>query len=58
MTATVRVTVSHPDQGDETQEIQDNYVLVCAGTAYHHGVTVHRHKDGTQTHVITVKGIR
>lgn len=53
-----KVTAFHPDQGEETSEIEDNYVLTTAGTAYLHGVTVHRCKDGTQTHVITVKGIR
>jgi hypothetical protein len=54
----VKVTVSHPEQGAETVEVTDNYVLICAGTAYRHGVVVHNHKDGTATHVITVKGIK
>jgi len=42
----------------ETISIRDNYVLVCDGTCYQHGVVVHRLKDGTETHVITVKGAR
>lgn len=52
------VTASAPGEETETVEITDNYVLVREGTAHIHGVQVHRHKDGTQTHVITVKGIR
>ena len=58
MDVTTRVTADADDQGPETIEIHDDYVLVCDGSAYRHGVTVHRLKDGTQTHVITVKGIR
>lgn len=38
--------------------IENNYVLIVDGTAYSHHVNVHYLKDGTQTHVITVKGIR
>ena len=56
--ASVKITVSHPDQGEQSAEIQDDYLLIVAGTAWRHSVTVHRLKDGTQTHVITVKGIR
>lgn len=40
----------------QTVTIRDNYVLICDGTA-HADVTVHYRKDGTQTHVITVKGL-
>lgn len=53
-----RVTASHPDQGEASAEIEDNYVLVCDGSAYQAGVVVHHKADGTRTHVITVKGIR
>lgn len=42
----------------ESVTIEDDYLLVVDGTANHHHVTVHWCKDGTQTHVITVKGIR
>ena len=42
----------------ESIDVLDNYLLVCDGTCYQHGVVVHRLKDGTETHVITVKGIR
>lgn len=42
----------------ESHDVTDNYVLTTDGTAYVHGVQVHRHKDGTSTHVITVKGLR
>ena len=52
------VTASAPGEDDETVEIENNYVLIREGSAYIHGVQVHRHKDGTSTHVITVKGIR
>jgi hypothetical protein len=49
-----------PPLGTEPGEvtIEDNYVLICDGTAYHSGVVVHLCKDGTQTHVITIKGIK
>lgn len=56
-----RVT-AQPVKPDSQQSgvvvIEDNYVLVVDGTAYRHGVVVHYCKDGTQTHVITVKGIK
>lgn len=56
----VRVTATdleHPsDTG--TVEIMDNYVLTTAGTCEATHVQVSRAKDGTETHVITVKGIR
>ena len=52
------VTASAPGEGSESVEIENNYVLIRDGSAYIHGVQVHRHKDGTSTHVITVKGIR
>lgn len=51
------VTATQGEHSDSV-DIADNYVLITDGTCYRHGVVVHRHKDGTQTHVITVKGIR
>lgn len=55
----IRVTVEDTETGEtETTEITNTYLLITEGTAYHHGVTLHRLKDGTQTHVITVKGCR
>lgn len=53
--STVTVT---DGESSESHEITDNYLLTTAGTAYVHGVQVYRHKDGTSTHVLTVKGIR
>ena len=38
--------------------IENNYVLIADGTAFQHDVVVHYCKDGTQTHVITVKGCK
>lgn len=56
----IRVTATDLEHPDKTSsiEITDNYVLVTAGTCGQTNVTVHYAKDGTQTHVITVKGIR
>lgn len=56
----IRVTATdldHPDESD-TAEVMDNYVLICAGTCQRTYVQVSAAKDGTQTHVITVKGIK
>jgi len=52
-----KVTATDGEHTD-TIEIEDNYVLIVDGTAYRHGVVVHCLKDGTETHVITVKGCR
>jgi hypothetical protein len=55
----VTTTVTATDgETSESHEVNDNYVLTTDGSAYVHGVQVYRHKDGTSTHVITVKGIR
>lgn len=55
---TTRVT-AHDDLGpDESVDITDNYVLIRDGSAYIANITVHNVKDGTATHVITVKGCR
>lgn len=60
MSQGIRVTVTDLDDPAETSsvEIMDNYILICAGTAEHAHVQVFNKSDGTQTHVITVKGIR
>jgi len=42
----------------ETTQFVDNYVLIREGSAHVDSVVVHRKKDGTITHVITVKGIK
>lgn len=58
--AGIRVTATdlqHPEDTD-TAEIMDDYVLICAGRCQRTYVQVSRAKDGSETHVITVKGIR
>ena len=42
----------------ETVDVTDNYVLIREGSAYVASTHVHRLKDGTVTHVITVKGCK
>lgn len=56
MTDAIKVTVSDPATGEvlSEREIDDDYVLICAGRTY---------LDGTQasfngTHVLTVKGCK
>jgi hypothetical protein len=56
MAEPIKVTVSDPDTGEVLGEqvIEDDYVLICAGSA---------RLDSTQayalgTHVLTVKGVR
>lgn len=52
-----RVTAEDLTTGDrETVDITDNYVLIREGSAYVSSTQIHRLKDGTVTHVITVKG--
>lgn len=56
-----RVTAETVDPSDQPKGevvIENNYVLITDGTAHQHGVVVHVRADGTQTHVITVKGVR
>ena len=54
---TTKVTATDYETGDvESVEITDNYVLIREGSAYISGTTLHVCKDGTVTHVITVKG--
>ncbi len=59
--AVVSTTVTATDDEDgssETVQITDNYVLVRDGSAHISNTTWHYLKDGTVTHVITVKGCR
>lgn len=59
MADSIRVTATDVKTGDSlTQEIWDDYCLVTAGGCEETNVTVHYKSDGTQTHVITVKGVR
>lgn len=59
MAEPVRVTATDVATGRSTsQEIWDDYILVTAGGCEATNVTVHNKTDGTQTHVITVKGVR
>jgi hypothetical protein len=52
----IRVTVTDTESGESsTAEVEDNYILVCAGTCHQDGVQVYPAKG---THVITVKGVR
>jgi hypothetical protein len=51
----IRVTVTDLETGEsQSAEITDNYVLICAGSAYRSGVQVFP-KAGT--HVVTIKGV-
>lgn len=52
----IRVTVTDLLTGEsETAEVGDNYILVCAGSAYRDGIQIYPTKG---THVITVKGVK
>lgn len=54
----IRVTAEDIASGDDgVSVIFDDYVLICAGKCERTYVQVSNCKDGTQTHVITVKGI-
>jgi len=55
----VRVTVRDlaSGAGDEAV-IADDYVLVTSGTCHRTHTNVSHAKDGTQTHVVTIRGIR
>ena len=57
MTDPIKVTVSDPATGEVLGEqvVEDDYVIVCAGTAWLCGTQV---SPGTGTHQITVKGVR
>lgn len=59
MPDSIRVTATDVATGDSgVHEIWDDYCLVTAGSCEATNVTVHHKADGTQTHVITVKGVR
>jgi hypothetical protein len=60
VTGGIRVTATDLDRPEDSDsnEIMDNYVIVCAGSCEVTNVNVHHKADGTSTHVITVKGIR
>ena len=56
---TTHVVASDAETNEsEALTITDNYVLVRDGSAYIASTTLHHLKDGTTTHVITVKGCR
>lgn len=53
MSAQIRVTVRDLETGEEEScEVADDYVLVCAGSAY----VYHTNAHANGTHVITIKG--
>lgn len=41
-----------------TMEIMDDYCLIAAGSCHVTYTQVSAAKDGTETHVVTIKGIR
>jgi hypothetical protein len=55
--APIKVTVTDPESGEVLGEhtIENDYVLVCAGSCYLDGTQAY---PGTGTHVLTVKGKR
>lgn len=52
--APIKVTISDPETGEVFEEavVQNDYLLICAGTAYLNGTQAH----ANGTHVLTVKG--
>lgn len=55
----IEITARDTASGDsDTMTIRNDYCLVTAGAAEVTSVNVHHKADGTQTHVITVKGVR
>jgi len=55
----IQVTATDPATGDsDIQEIWDDYCLVAAGTAEVTYINVTAKSDGTETHVVTIKGVR
>ena len=55
----IRITVTDTENGDsDNREINNNFFIVTAGTAYVASQQIHRLKDGTTTTVLTVKGAR
>jgi hypothetical protein len=54
----IRVTTTDlgiPPDPSESQEIEDDYVIVCAGSCYVAHVSAY---NTTGTHVVTIKGRR
>lgn len=50
----IRVTVTDLETGEsESQEIHNDYVIVCAGSCYVHHTQAY---PGTGTHQLTIKG--
>ena len=57
----VRITATDLDQPSDTmtRDIDgDDYVIVGVGRCANYDLQVHYRKDGTQTHVITVRNVR
>ncbi|MBK6874090.1 MAG: hypothetical protein IPG94_22730 [Kineosporiaceae bacterium] len=55
----IRITVTDTENGDsDNREINNNFFIVTAGTAYVASQQIRRLKDGTTTTVLTVKGAR
>lgn len=57
----VRVTATDRDNPSDTTSCDiegDDYVLVVSGRCSAYDVVVHYRKDGTQTHVITVRNVK
>lgn len=51
----IEVTVRDTETGDtETQTVEDDYVVVCAGTCH----LTHTQTSANGTHVLTIKGRR
>lgn len=49
--------LEHPEDTG-TMEIMDDYALICAGRCQVTYTQVSYAKDGSETHVVTIKGIR
>jgi hypothetical protein len=56
----ITVTAQDDDYPEDkgVQKIWNDYLLICAGSAEITYVQVSTAANGTQTHVITVKGVR
>ena len=54
MTDAIKVTVTDPDSGEVLGErvIENDYMLICAGSRYLHSTDAH----ANGTHVLTIKG--
>lgn len=55
----IRVTATDLASGDsDTKDLRDDYCLVTAGRCEMTYVNVTTCKDGSETHVLTIKGVR